>query len=134
MREGVERFGRYFGGKGWFGFTKEGRPPASQEGDTNTETEGIEERWHVGERSSRILVEVATAYAITKVFLPARILLSVWGTPWFARAVLGPVTRIFGRSKNIGTGAAGLGGNAGGIGGGLGKGKILEEGVKKMPP
>jgi hypothetical protein len=46
---------------------------------------------------TRILVEVATAYAITKVFLPARILLSVWATPWFARVTVGRFGGLFGR-------------------------------------
>lgn len=59
----------------------------------------IEERWHVGEKGSRILVEVATAYAITKVLLPARIVLSVWGTPWFARAVIGRFYGLFGKKS-----------------------------------
>jgi hypothetical protein len=45
----------------------------------------------------RILVEVATAYAITKVFLPARILLSVWATPALARIFVA-IARIVERS------------------------------------
>jgi hypothetical protein len=52
------------------------------------------------------LIEVATAYAITKVFLPARILLSVWATPWFARVVIGRVGGIFGR-RTVGKGGVG---------------------------
>ncbi|KAH6719420.1 hypothetical protein BKA61DRAFT_473408, partial [Leptodontidium sp. MPI-SDFR-AT-0119] len=63
VNEGVERFGRYFGRRGF-------------------------------ERGTRILVEVATAYAITKVLLPVRVLVSVWGAPWFARAVLGRFGRL----------------------------------------
>jgi hypothetical protein len=59
--------------------------------------EETEKRWHVGESGGRILVEVATAYAVTKVLLPVRILVSVWGTPWFARVVLEGVRGIFGR-------------------------------------
>lgn len=74
--------------------------------------------WRVGERGSRILVEVATAYAITKVLLPVRILVSVWGTPWFARTFIGRVGGLFGRggrkAASSGSGAAGTGATAGG--------------------
>jgi hypothetical protein len=123
VTEGMERFGRYFGRKGWFGFSREGASPApssdseagrvedtigdgdilgeAEDGARRKTREGLveetEKRWHVGEAGGRILVEVATAYAITKVLLPARILVSVWGTPWFARVVLGPVKGVFGR-------------------------------------
>lgn len=107
VKEGMERFGRYFGRKGWFGFSREGNEvgKTGQEmqgevGERNTQdgmVEGAEKRWHVSEAGGRILVEVATAYAITKVLLPVRILVSVWGTPWFARAVFGRVKRVFGR-------------------------------------
>jgi len=113
----MERFGRYFGRKGWFGFSREGVSPApssdseagrvgdiigeAEDGAGRKTREGLvgetEKRWHVGEAGGRILVEVATAYAITKVLLPARILVSVWGTPWFARVVLGRVKGVFGR-------------------------------------
>lgn len=48
---------------------------------------------------SKILIEVATAYAITKVLLPVRVLVSVWGTPWFARVVIGSVGGMFRRFR-----------------------------------
>jgi len=113
VREGIERFGRYFGGKGWFGFTRaqdtgkgevlESDERNGEEGIQQQRIEQVEDRWGVSEGSGRILVEVATAYAITKVFLPARILLSVWATPWFARVVLGNIAggvrKIFGKAK-----------------------------------
>ena len=113
MREGIERFGKYFGGKGWFGFTRSqdtggNRTIGEEEGNgkdgiQQQRIEQVEDRWGVSEGSGRILVEVATAYAITKVFLPARILLSVWATPWFARVVVGRIGggigKIFGRRK-----------------------------------
>jgi len=113
VKEGIERFGRYFGGKGWFGFTRAhdtggdgtigAADGAAGEGTQQQRIEQVEDRWGVSEGSSRILVEVATAYAITKVFLPARILLSVWATPWFARVVIGRIGggigKIFGRGK-----------------------------------
>jgi hypothetical protein len=119
VEEGTERFGAYFGRKGWFGFSRreDMSREASEEGaGENSElgiiigpAEGIipeqkemvvERRWHVGEKGGKILVEVATAYAITKVLLPVRIVVSVWGTPWFARAVLGRFSGLFGRGKS----------------------------------
>ena len=87
--------------------------------DGETKVEETKHRWQVSRSSSKILVEVATAYAITKVFLPARILLSVWATPWFARVFIGKVgggiRRYFGKggiakgSTAAGTGATGAG-------------------------
>lgn len=47
--------------------------------------------WNRGETGTRIIIEFATAYTITKLLLPARIVLSVWGTPWFARWTVVPV-------------------------------------------
>jgi hypothetical protein len=122
----MERFGRYFGRKGWFGFERvEGKdntaiqtqtPVAEGEGSLVKETE---KKWHVGEKGSRILIEVATAYAITKVFLPARILLSVWATPWFARVVIGRVGGVFGR-RIVGKGGVGNAAARAGVGKGGG--------------
>jgi len=131
VREGVNRFGSYFGRKGWFGFSR-----GNEGGDRNAESEGEvtieseEKRWRVGEQGSRILIEVATAYAITKVFLPARIVLSVWGTPWFARVFVGRFTGLF-RGVKGGSATTALGASAGGVGGGAGK--VVDAG-KKIPP
>jgi hypothetical protein len=76
--------------------------------------------WNISEGGSRIVVEVATAYAITKVLLPLRLILSVWGTPWFARIVVGRFgtvmgrmgSRLFGKRRKVngnGSPAAGTG-------------------------
>lgn len=101
ISDGTEKFGRYFARKGWFGFERtEHAPVEVKEGVQHVgreeEIKETEERWGVRRESSRILVEVATAYAITKVFLPARIVASVWATPWFARVVVGRVGYFFG--------------------------------------
>lgn len=53
--------------------------------------------WGRGEKGTRLLAELATAYAITKVLLPLRLVLSVWGTPWFARLTVLPITRKLGQ-------------------------------------
>ena len=37
----------------------------------------------------------ATAWAIVKAILPLRLIVSVWGTPWFARTCVLPCTRWF---------------------------------------
>ena len=180
VNEGVERFGRYFGRKGWFGFT----PPATTSTSTTTtaptsaigaeavenpgtgtamdvsstspspsissptaNTEGqlemterveecVQEKYHATEAGTRILVEVATAYAITKVLLPVRIVGSVWAAPWFARVVLGRFGRLAESLRGKGrvggkiggemreggrmSGAAGTGATAGGV---IGKAK-----------
>jgi len=117
LGEGMERFGRYFGRKGWFGFKRvdveSGETQQNSAGDGKVEENGAwggeteegmieetEKKWHVGEQGGRILVEVATAYAITKVLLPVRVLVSVWATPWFARVFWGLY------QKGLGGGAA----------------------------
>ena len=118
--EGVSKFGRYFARKGWFGFSKEAieisdkqsAPAETGKQSASAEVEELERRWNVGEASSRILIEVATAYAITKILLPVRIIFSVWATPWTARVFIG---KVFGRaqkSATAGKGAA-IGKNAG---------------------
>lgn len=50
-----------------------------------------------GETGTRIVVELATAWAITKALLPLRLVISVWGTPWFARWFVLPITGRFSR-------------------------------------
>lgn len=72
---------------------------------TAREIEQVERRWHAGEQGSRILIEVATAYAITKVLLPVRIMFSVWATPWFARVFIGRAFGMGRKSAAAGTGA-----------------------------
>lgn len=114
MAEYTEKFGRYLRRKGW----------------VSPEESGTTGRWWGrGEKGTRIVVEVATAYAITKVLLPVRLVISVWGTPWFARLVVLPVTGLLGRfgrrvlgRKKAGSasrersGAAGTGAVGGGVG------------------
>ncbi|KAI5294126.1 hypothetical protein KEM52_004658, partial [Ascosphaera acerosa] len=59
--------------------------PADAEGDGNGDGDG---------QGSRLVLEFATAYAITKLLLPVRIVASAWATPWFARAVVMPTVRL----------------------------------------
>jgi hypothetical protein len=133
ISEGVERFGRYFRRKGWFGFSQDQDRHQGQEAELGVDGKGegngneiqvkgedavvkAEERWGVGENGGKILVEVATAYALTKVFLPARILVSVWGTPWFARVFVGRFRGLFRRGKTVvGSGSSRTGPAASGV-------------------
>ncbi|KAF3926710.1 hypothetical protein ABW21_db0204595 [Orbilia brochopaga] len=50
---------------------------------------------------SRSLVEMATAYAVVKALMPLRIVVSLWGAPWFARLAVTPVVGLFGRLKGV---------------------------------
>lgn len=80
VETGTGRFERYFRRKGWFGFSRE-----DQDVDTSGgEDVAVMEKWESGDPKYKTLVEVAMAYAITKAFLPVRIVGSVWATPWFA--------------------------------------------------
>ncbi|WYZ38430.1 hypothetical protein EsH8_III_000344 [Colletotrichum jinshuiense] len=60
-------------------------------------TQDVLERWQK-DGKYKVVVEVAMAWAITKALLPARILVSVWGTPWFA-GVVGRARGIFKSSR-----------------------------------
>ncbi|KAF2746079.1 hypothetical protein M011DRAFT_487594 [Sporormia fimetaria CBS 119925] len=102
--KGVEMFGRYFRRKGWI------------RGDEEVEAErevkearvvGWRDRaWGFGEGGTRVVVEFATAYAIVKMLIPVRILMSVWAAPWFAGWAVVPVgawvRRVVGMGKRVG--------------------------------
>ncbi|KAJ5795225.1 hypothetical protein N7457_001824 [Penicillium paradoxum] len=82
--EGAARFGRWLKKKGWV-----------DEADVNT----VAEHETTGEKRTeragvRLVLEFATAYAITKALLPARLAASVWATPWFARTVFTPTANL----------------------------------------
>jgi hypothetical protein len=102
---GVERFGKYFKRKGWI------RSEDVAEAEAEVELRRRDRVWSVGEGGARVLVEFATAYTITKVLLPVRIMFSVWGTPGFARWAVLPVIRrfktVFGRGKKPDVGKVG---------------------------
>lgn len=71
----MDKFARYFRQKGWFGFSDERQEDAQM----HIQMQNGQEVW-MGEAGSRILIEIAAAYALTKVLLPVRILGCVWGT------------------------------------------------------
>lgn len=105
VKEGVERFGRYFRKKGWL----------SEADVAWAEKRRRDRAWWVGEGGVRVVLEVATAWAVVKLLLPARIALSVWATPWFARSTIVPfggfLKKVFGggKSKAAAGGGAGAG-------------------------
>jgi hypothetical protein len=82
--EGAARFGRWLKKKGWV-----------DESDVNT----VAEHETTGEKTVnragvRLVLEFATAYAITKALLPVRLAASVWATPWFARSIFTPTANL----------------------------------------
>ncbi|GAM83939.1 hypothetical protein ANO11243_019290 [Dothideomycetidae sp. 11243] len=108
--EGVRKWGRYLARKGWVSADSPTESvllaeSASGEGERIGDV-GIvraeEGRDGDGDGTAtatapRIVVELAAAWAVTKVLLPARIVASVWATPWFARVAVLPITRVFRR-------------------------------------
>lgn len=85
--ERVARFGRWLKKKGWV-----------EEADVKT----VEAHEATGEKGLeragvRLVLEFATAYAITKALMPARLAASVWATPWFARTVFTPTSNLIRR-------------------------------------
>ncbi|KAI3547881.1 uncharacterized protein CLUP02_07478 [Colletotrichum lupini] len=100
VRDGVGMAERYFSRKGWFGFEAQdrGTMTGQLEGDGEVEsTQDVLEKWQ-RDGKYKVVVEVAMAWAITKALLPARILVSVWGTPWFA-GVMGRARGLFRSSR-----------------------------------
>ncbi|KAG6356189.1 hypothetical protein INS49_015576 [Diaporthe citri] len=95
VRDGTARFERYFTRKGWFGFGREGGEEAAGgiKGDNGDDNAAVMSRWEGSDGKYRIVVEVALAYAITKALLPARIVVSLWATPWFA-GLMGRIRRV----------------------------------------
>lgn len=91
-----EKFRRWFGRKGWFG-VEAGEGKGGEVGGRESVGEVGEGKGNGG--GVRIVMEVATAYAVTKVFLPVRIVGSVWATPWFARVVVGRFKRLGGLGR-----------------------------------
>ncbi|KAJ5908578.1 hypothetical protein N7495_001260 [Penicillium taxi] len=89
--EGAARFGRWLAKKGWV-----------DEADVTTVAEHEASALGKERAGVRLILEFATAYAITKALIPVRIIASVWATPWFARTILTPTTkaiqRVLGKS------------------------------------
>ncbi|KAK8164655.1 hypothetical protein IWX90DRAFT_140098 [Phyllosticta citrichinensis] len=92
VQQGVERFGRYFRKKGWI------EEEAEAEAEQEIKHEGGERDLVLQGGTMKLLVEIGTAWAITKALLPARLLLSTWATPWFARVFLAPFANVFKRT------------------------------------
>lgn len=90
---GVEKFGRYFRKKGWISERgeKDVEEQAKQGKARSFEKQNVSKWFNRGEDATRWVVEFATAYALVKVLLPLRIVLSVWGSPWFARFAVIPI-------------------------------------------
>ncbi len=143
---GVEKFGNYFRRKGWIdaGDKKEaeeliesgdaekvemkkskGRVATimdrirGEQDETKPKRKGIFSKWWIrGESGTRLVVEFATAYAVVKMLLPLRLVVSVWGAPWFARWTVVPFSNMikgyFRRPKPVGKGATRAGLSAAG--------------------
>lgn len=100
VREGTARFERYFTRKGWFGFGQGEEDEAGRRLQAEGGDEGVLDRWASSDGKYRIVVEVALAYAITKVLLPVRIMASLWVTPWFAGVMVRMRRVLPGASKS----------------------------------
>lgn len=87
VTEGMARYERYFRRKGWFGLGEEEYGAKGGEMEARVTKDG-QDVHPAAMGTYKIVVEAALAYAITKALLPARILGSVWATPWFAGVLL----------------------------------------------
>jgi len=92
VKQGTVRVGRYLRRKGWIeddrqeDERREGGAEHGKGGDTVVSEST--------ENGVKIVLEFATAWAITKVLLPARIIGCVWATPWFARVAVLPISNL----------------------------------------
>ncbi|KAL3462552.1 hypothetical protein BJX64DRAFT_138563 [Aspergillus heterothallicus] len=85
FEEGTRRFTGWLRKKGWVG--------------KDVEVKDVADKIHVTENTTatgekkgvQLVLEFATAYAVTKALLPLRIIGSAWATPWFARRVMAPI-------------------------------------------
>ncbi|KAL5628235.1 hypothetical protein BROUX41_002983 [Berkeleyomyces rouxiae] len=82
---GMDKFGRYFAKKGWFGFEldAEGKVVGrlAWESGQGDEVDQMSEETRA---RYKLLSHVALAYALTKALLPIRIYVSALATPWLA--------------------------------------------------
>ncbi|KEF54652.1 uncharacterized protein A1O9_09094 [Exophiala aquamarina CBS 119918] len=90
---GVEKFGRYARKKGWISEKGEAQvEEQTKHGNAEAvETRKMSNAFKRGEETTRWIVEFATAYAVVKAFIPLRIVVSVWASPWFARWTIIPI-------------------------------------------
>lgn len=95
--QGLDKFGRYFARKGWFGFELDAQGKVVGRLAWETGQDGEEMSDEARERY-KLISHVALAYALTKVLLPVRIYVSAVATPWFANTMM-KVSRIFKGSK-----------------------------------
>jgi len=130
VKEGVERFERYFRRKGWLG--DDGRA-LGEDGQKLEESPAQRYAWSGrGEGSVRWVVELGTAYAITKFLLPARLILSVWAAPSFARFLMMPMVKGF--RRGLGFGKKRIGKATAGATTGAASGKALPKNPAKTEP
>lgn len=95
--DGVEKIGRWFRRRGWIDAKEEAdveiQAKAGKARMIEKHRDKISQTWNKTEGRGRLLVEVATAYAIVKFLVPVRLVLSAFWAPWFATRVLLPVGR-----------------------------------------
>ncbi|EFR01225.1 hypothetical protein MGYG_04229 [Nannizzia gypsea CBS 118893] len=92
--EGVRKFGKWLRKRGW---VQDAEDISTMDAKAIQAEDSASELTAKDNQGLRLILEFATAYAITKALLPVRIAWSIWATPWFARTVLGPVGRAIGR-------------------------------------
>lgn len=108
--KGVTLFGNYFRRKGWISSADAANAKdAAEQGQAedlerdSSHRSTIGKWWNRGEGGTRWVIEFASAYAVVKALLPLRIVISVWGAPWFARWSVIPLQnmfkRVFGANK-----------------------------------
>ncbi|KAE8412156.1 hypothetical protein BDV36DRAFT_288140 [Aspergillus pseudocaelatus] len=88
FEEGTRRFGRWLQKKGWV--ENVDVDAIEVVGGVTSHGPVTKDQMESDRKGVRLVLEFATAYAVTKALLPLRIAASVWATPWFARTILVP--------------------------------------------
>jgi hypothetical protein len=84
--------------KGWI--TEEDETAAEESLDNVSPADGsYSNSSKVSQKGVKLVLEIATAWALVKMALPVRIAASVGLTPWFAKRFVVPISQIFRRSR-----------------------------------
>lgn len=95
--ESVDKIGRWFRRKGWIDADEkaniEEQTRAGKARNLESEATGDLVVQSKSQERGRWVVEIGTAYAIVKLLIPARLVLSAFWAPWFATRIVLPVGR-----------------------------------------
>ncbi|KAI5289360.1 hypothetical protein KEM54_004006 [Ascosphaera aggregata] len=97
----VQMFETWLKRRGWIRDEQQGHQGGVDGEEVMEGTMALSTKGKATGKVHRLVLEFATAYAITKLLLPVRVIVSVWATPWFARSVVVPVRDVLSRMTKV---------------------------------